>query len=604
MAAHRNASSTGVRDDTRGTGDGGGLAAASAPLPNPVVDERPRPIGEASAPLQGGSDGGGSGGGGDDDEQQQDVEAAAAAVVTHVKNKVQRWFAEAGGVGARAPAASDSGVAAGPELQQALDAQVARVRDAMPAGYAIEPPGSAVPAAAAAAAAPPPPDVCRSFALLAESRPVGCVLVCASEAQRDELSQCARHSTVFPPRLGLIAPDAAAALCFSCGWSLDDTLAERRAASEPPPLAEAAATLLELCRVLEELHLSGYASGGLTPGQFVKGGPVPRSHHWHLNCLHTMLPQGSAARAGGAADPAVQWLAPEGAAAAGGTPRMVDAATDMFVFGLIAYEYLTGRSLWEGLTEEQIRNALVETAPMPALPRAPTPDSAAAKLLPIVAQLLQPRMPARPLAGEVTALLRAASDPPAAPAAAAAVAAATHAATPPRSPRSDLVSRHGTQPLRLCLAFGKAEAALGRGSECVRARLHRRRRVFQLERGVALQLVLFVALADTAAVPVYPLRSTSHFLLEWGGHEGQVVEVAKDEPLHNGRARLLCGEWDAAPMCAAQPTGSFHLHVFAQVCSHALRGEAGGWFVLCRVARSGTPGLQRAGNERAPNEQV
>jgi len=77
--------------------------------------------------------------------------------------------------------------------------------------------------------------------------------------------------------------------------------------------------------------------------------------------------------------------------------------------------------------------------------------------------------------------------------------------------------------------------------------------------------VLYVALADAAVALVYPLRSTSHFLLQWCGHEGHVVEVAKDEPLRNGRARLLTGEWDAAAMLESQPAGSFHLHVFAQV---------------------------------------
>jgi hypothetical protein len=133
---------------------------------------------------------------------------------------------------------------------------------------------------------------------------------------------------------------------------------------------------------------------------------------------------------------------------------------------------------------------------------------------------------------------------------------------PPTPPHPD---RTGTQPLRISLALGKREAALGGSSECVRARLLNCRRVFHLERNVPLEMVLLIALADSAAVPVFPLRSMSHLLVDCKGLEGQVVELARDEPLQNGKARLLSGEWDPAAMLEAHPSGTFQLHIFAQV---------------------------------------
>ena len=127
----------------------------------------------------------------------------------------------------------------------------------------------------------------------------------------------------------------------------------------------------------------------------------------------------------------------------------------------------------------------------------------------------------------------------------------------------------------------------------MRARTIDARRAFLLERGTPLDVVVTVSLASPATVPIYPLRSTSHILMEWAPADGaqpasrgsaaadalaasgdtaasacsEVVEVAVEETLRGGQARLLKGVWDPERMLQAAPSGVFHMHIFAQVRS-------------------------------------
>ena len=461
-----------------------------------------------------------------------DQSQAAARLVQEVRAKVHGWFAGEGTANVPdallAPSMTDEdGASAG-----ALDTQVQRVVSGMPPGYAIAPFDPA-----AAPAAVEPDGSCCLMQLRAETRIVGSVLVCTTSAQRDELAHRARQSAIFPPRLGLITPDAAAALCFSCSWTLADTLAENAAKAAPMSLSEATGVLIELVRVLEELHVSGFAAVSLSPHAFVKAGPVPRSHAWHLNCIHSVIAQGTDLPAHAPED--VRWLAPEQAAIAinsaatdempGGSDKraapgtwVVDSAADIFALGVVAYQLVTQRGYWGNRSRDDVLACLTGSQPMPQgcceAPRG-CADTDARKLLPLIGTMLRTRVPARPLAGEVMASLQAlggqAGPPP---------AEDTSFVRDDGSAMSSQVQRNMTQPMRICLALAKQEPALKGVAECVRTRVVNSRRVFQLERSVRLTVVVAASLAESAAVPVYPLRSTSHLVMEWGSDCGTATE--------------------------------------------------------------------------------
>jgi hypothetical protein len=525
-------------------GEGASLTSSSSEdAPNPLEGSRQAPAGAS-----------GFGSNGDRDVHTLE-EHAAVSMAMLVRSKVDRWFSTDHTEGTRGPMVNSGTIAT------ALDAEVARVRAEMPSGYSIE--------ALLGARNSPPNHPCSAFILLAAGRAVGTVLVFLDSDAQDQLAHRARQLNVFPPRLGLISSNTA--ICFSCNTTLAEALAARQSTASAADPVFAAETLHALCSILHTLHDSGFAVGSLTPEHFVKPGPVPCANHWKLSCLHKILPQGCTVAQLDSDD--VRVLAPEHAQAIrNGASLVIDAAADIFALGLMAYELVTGRSYWDGLTDAEVLSVLLGCTAMPPIPLAnprsqetsiPVP-SHAQELLALIADLLKPLAPARPLAGDATATLQEMcmrmhpeSDlgriprlPP----------------RPPLPPTLQQPDRAGTQPLRISLALGKREVVLEGSSECVRARLLKRRRVFQLERGVPLEMVLLIVLADSAVVPVFPLRSTSHFLVECGASEGQVVELTRDEPLMNGRARLLSGDWDAGPMLETEPSGSFLLHIFAQVC--------------------------------------
>jgi hypothetical protein len=512
----------------------------------------------------------GSGGDGEIDS------AAAALLLEQLKEKVQHWFAE--------DHASAADGAADTDCISAVDdlsAEVQLVLDAVPAGYEVVLPraegeGHSARTSTAPSVGSLRGQLCCMLQLRAAERVVGSVLVCSSVAQRDDLAQRARQNNIYPPRLGLIPPEAAAALCFSCSWSLAHTFAD---ASKRPTRIATASNLLELCRVLEELHLTGYAVGSLTPECFVKAGPAPRAPMWHLNCLHSVLSQGAVCPNEVSAD--ARWLAPEQAhfaemssTAAGAGPitrgrLIVDAATDMYAFGLIAFQVITQRSLWEGSSREDILAALTGRKPMPMhllQPPANVDGDDARTLLPLIAPLLHSRVPLRPLAGEIMASLRAAGGTTADM-----LTPRAQLESPAPSLHSVQLQRQGTQPVRMCLALGKPETVLDGAVECVRARIVSARRVFLLEEDAPVNVVIVMSLADSAVLPIYPLRSTNHIEIEWGGGDRQaeggrsIVEISVEEPLKNGKSRLIVGSWHTRDMLASLPSGTFQLHIFAQV---------------------------------------
>lgn len=443
-------------------------------------------------------------------------------------------------------------------------------------------------------------------------------LICSDPVQRQEMLLRAASSEVFPQTMPLCvstgddgpnAPPAPAApaVCFSCGESLEETLASSTATQQSPD--DAAALLAALCSLLERLHVAGYTTGGLSPASFVRALPpsaTPSSRSagparpcdWRLLCVHTMLQQGSTAETVSPLE--LRWCAPEQLAAARANPQkaavqprpftppmsplgtspppsmdtgphlpVADVASDMFSLGLIVYQAATGRQYWDGYSDEEVEEALLGYTPMPHLTGSPGSTPAIVAIMPLILPLMTCRAVSRPLASETLAgvtqrfpyVSEALVPPP-----------------PQQTPEQRIAAPMGspvrvsvkTQPItmRFALTECNQEERPCRSTPAVRID---RKWVFPIALERSYVMILCMELSSAAPVPVFPVENVTHVAVEAeipskpGGMLSQRLDILADDLYNGGRGALLLVPWYPQPELWAHNVKEVKVHVFAKV---------------------------------------
>jgi eukaryotic-like serine/threonine-protein kinase len=126
---------------------------------------------------------------------------------------------------------------------------------------------------------------------------------------------------------------------FSAAPASSRTLAQRLAEGRIP-LSEALTFSMILAETLRKMHDSGHVHGAVSPANIVIGGSG-------LELLPALLPSG-----------ATPYSAPEVL-----DGRQPDARSDVFSFGAIVYEMLTGRRAFEGDSPAALAAAIVNSKP-------------------------------------------------------------------------------------------------------------------------------------------------------------------------------------------------------------------------------------------------
>ncbi|MGE5835695.1 MAG: protein kinase domain-containing protein, partial [Acidobacteriota bacterium] len=157
-----------------------------------------------------------------------------------------------------------------------------------------------------------------------------------------------------------------------------ETLAARLAKG-PLPLDEALAHAIEIGDALDKAHGQGIVHRDLKPGNVMlalKGSGTDRSKQAKLldfglaRVIPSVLGAGDAPTdispmtEAGAILGTLQYMAPEQIEA-----RPADARTDIFAFGALLYEMLTGRRAFEGATQAAVMAAILREEPPPVHPR-------------------------------------------------------------------------------------------------------------------------------------------------------------------------------------------------------------------------------------------
>ena len=150
-----------------------------------------------------------------------------------------------------------------------------------------------------------------------------------------------------------------------------DTLAARLA-SGPLPLAEALKVGVQVADALDKAHGQGVTHRDLKPGNVMLTATGAKLLDFGLAKLHEVVPaaaSGSMQRTAaslsattpGTIIGTMQYMAPEQLEG-----KDADARTDIFAFGAVLYEMLTGRKAFEGKSQPHLIAAIVSSQPDPA----------------------------------------------------------------------------------------------------------------------------------------------------------------------------------------------------------------------------------------------